>query len=44
MSNCNLENSEYIGVTGALWKPYDVNLRDILTIKQKFHLSEIVAR
>ena len=44
MLDCNLENSEYIGVTGALWKPYNVNLRDILTIKQKFHLSEIVAR
>ncbi|CAI28348.1 Single-stranded-DNA-specific exonuclease recJ [Ehrlichia ruminantium str. Gardel] len=44
MLNCNLENSGYIGVTGALWKPYDVNLRDILTIKQKFYLSEIVAR
>ncbi|WP_395877811.1 single-stranded-DNA-specific exonuclease RecJ [Ehrlichia muris] len=44
MLDCNLENSEYIGVTGALWKPYNVNLRDVLTITQKFHLSEIVAR
>ena len=44
MLHCNLENSEYIGVTGALWKPYNVNFRDILTIKQKFCLSEIAAR
>ncbi|WDM85442.1 single-stranded-DNA-specific exonuclease RecJ [Ehrlichia sp. JZT12] len=44
MLHHNLENSEYIGITGALWKPYDVNFRDILTIKQKFSFSEIVAR
>ncbi|AHX03245.1 single-stranded-DNA-specific exonuclease RecJ [Ehrlichia chaffeensis str. Heartland] len=44
MLHCNLENLEYIGVTGALWKPYNVNFRDVLTITQKLGISEIVAR
>lgn len=44
LQDLSQETMEFVGVSGALWKLYTPPHRDVVTIKQRFGLSEIVSR